>query len=66
MAVERLLREPQVLEIIPVSKATLWRGVKSGQFPKPVRLSSRTVAWTESSIQSYIDKLKKEAAENDG
>jgi prophage regulatory protein len=30
---------------IPVSKSTWWAGVKSGRFPKPVKLGPRITAW---------------------
>lgn len=61
-----LLRLKQILgdkktgisPIIPVSKSTWWEGVASGRFPRPVRLSARTVAWTSASIRSLIDKLE--------
>jgi prophage regulatory protein len=46
----RLLRLPQVLERIPVSKSTWWAGVKKGTFPKPIKLTVRTTAWRESDI----------------
>ena len=48
----RFLRLPQVLERIPVSKSTWWGGVKTGRFPKPVKLSARTTAWRESDIDA--------------
>jgi len=39
------LRLPQVLKLIPVSKATWWNGCKTGRFPKPFKLGPRTTAW---------------------
>jgi hypothetical protein len=30
---------------IPVGRSTWWAGVKSGRFPKPVKLGPRTTAW---------------------
>jgi prophage regulatory protein len=32
-------------DVVPVSSATWWRGIKSGKFPKPVKLSERVTAW---------------------
>lgn len=49
------LRLPQVLKLIPVSKATWWNGCKSGQFPKPYKLAPRVTAWKMSDIQELID-----------
>lgn len=52
--VESLLRLPQVLKIIPVSKSTWWAGVKSGRFPKPVKLGPRTTCWRKSDIMKLV------------
>lgn len=37
--------EPPIPAIIPVKKSTWWAGVKSGRFPKPVKLGPRITAW---------------------
>lgn len=37
--------------IIPVSKSTWWAGVKSGRYPKPVKLSERCTAWSVEDIR---------------
>ena len=51
------LRLPQVLEILPISKSSWWAGVRAGKFPKPIRLTPRTSAWSRSSIDSLCDQL---------
>jgi len=43
--------------IIPVSKSTWWAGVKSGLYPKPVKLSERCTAWRVEDIRSLIKKV---------
>lgn len=48
------LRLPQILKIIPVSKSTWWAGVKSGRFPKAVKLSIGVTAWRVSDIKEYL------------
>ena len=40
---------------IPVSKSTWWAGVRTGRFPKPVRLSPRVTAWRVEDIRDLID-----------
>lgn len=42
-------------DIVPVSHATLWRWVKSGQFPKPVKLGGNTTAWRCEDVRLWID-----------
>lgn len=41
--------------IIPVSKSTWWSGVKSGRFPKPVRISQRCTVWKVEDINKLIE-----------
>lgn len=50
------LRLKQVLELIPVCKATFWAGVKSGRFPKPVK-NGRCTFWKVGDIQALIEKM---------
>lgn len=52
------LRLEQVLQLIPVSKATWWNGCRTGQFPKPYKLAPRITAWKVSDIQRYIDEIE--------
>lgn len=39
---------------IPVSKSTWWTGVKSGRFPKSVKLGPRITAWRVEDIRKLI------------
>jgi prophage regulatory protein len=40
---------------IPVSKSTWWDGVRSGRFPKPVKLGPRITAWRVEDIRRLIE-----------
>jgi prophage regulatory protein len=51
------LRLPQVLEVIPVGKTCWWEGVKSGRYPKSVKLSPRCTAWRAEDIRELIKNL---------
>lgn len=50
------VRLKSILELIPVSKSAWWAGVKSGRFPKPVRLGPRTTAWRVEVIRELIER----------
>ena len=52
---KRLLRLPEVLERIPVSKSTWWAGIRQGRFPKGVKLSPRTTVWREADIDALCN-----------
>lgn len=53
---DSLLRLPEVLALIPVSRATWYAGVKSGRYPKQVSLGPRCVAWKASDIQQLVSR----------
>ncbi len=40
--------------IVPFSGSTLWRKVRSGQFPKPLRLSEQITAWRVRDIRAWL------------
>lgn len=42
--------------LIPVSAATLWRWVKRGLFPRPIKLSERVTAWRVEDIQHWMSQ----------
>ena len=48
---------PPIPAIIPVSAATWWAKVKSGEYPQPVKLSANYTAWKVSDIKDLIDRL---------
>jgi len=54
----RLLREKQVRELVPFAHSTLWAMVSRGQFPSPVRLGERMVAWRSTDIEEFIKSLE--------
>ena len=49
------IRLPEVLSFIPVSRSTWWAGIKTGRYPKPVKLGLRVTAWRVEDIRSLID-----------
>lgn len=59
------LRLPQIIgdarkgipAVIPVSRATWWRGVASGRFPAGVLLGPRTRAWSVESIRALVVEM---------
>lgn len=46
--------DPPIPAIIPVSKSTWWAGVKSGRFPKPIKLGPRITVWRVEDIRDLI------------
>ena len=52
------VRLSTILKLIPVGKTTWWAEVKSGRYPKPVKLSKRTTAWRAEDIRVLIEKMQ--------
>lgn len=50
------VRLPVVLRLIPVGKSTWWAGIKTGRYPKPVKLAARVTAWRVEDIRAFIDQ----------
>ena len=48
-----LLTIPEVVAEVGLSRATIYRRVASGDFPRPIQLSPRRVAWRESWIEAW-------------
>jgi prophage regulatory protein len=59
------LRLPQILELIPVGKTCWWEGVKSGRYPKSVKLSARCTAWKAEDIHALIKQIAEQTNKND-
>lgn len=57
----RLLREPEVAKFIGVSTSTVRRLVNRGEFPKPVKIGGKLIAWRSAEVQRWIDRLPAEA-----
>lgn len=44
-----------ILPLIPFSAATLWRKVKNGEFPRPVKLSANVTAWRAEEVRAWME-----------
>jgi prophage regulatory protein len=40
---------------LPFSAATLWRLIKGGRFPRPVKLTSQITAWRCAEVKSWAE-----------
>lgn len=60
-ATSRLLRLPEVLKRIGWSRSQLYKQIERGRFPRPARLSERTVAWLEADIDQWIEERVRES-----
>lgn len=56
-----LATTPGKAGLLPASPATIWRKVKAGTFPKPVKLGERITAWRMDDIEAWLAARHKEA-----
>jgi prophage regulatory protein len=51
------LRQTQVVgTIFPGGPSSLWRHVKAGTFPAPVKISERITAWRRDDLVSWLER----------
>jgi len=48
-----LMRIPEILKIMPVSKSKFWLMIQKGEFPKPIKIG-RSSFWTLEQVQGYL------------
>jgi len=51
---DRLLRINQVIEIVSLSQAMIYRLVKAGRFPRPCKPGGVSSRWSEREIQAWV------------
>ena len=57
---DKFIRLPEVQQISGAKRSTLYGLIQKGEFPKPVKLSERSVAWLESEVISWCaERIKK-------
>lgn len=49
-------RKRGVPGLIPIGPTNWWAGVKSGKYPKPLKLGPKTTVWRISDIRALIEK----------
>lgn len=57
----RVLREAEVIRLTGLSRTTIWRRVRDGSFPPPIRLgppSTRAKGWRHTDLQDWFDGLQ--------
>jgi prophage regulatory protein len=55
----KLLTVDQVKQFVPRGRTTLWKEVKEGRFPQPVRLGKAGIAWRSDEIEAWIDSRER-------
>jgi len=56
LVAEKHLRRLAVEELTGLSRSTIYDLMAKGQFPRPVRLTEKAVAWPESVIADWLSQ----------
>ncbi|AXS83249.1 helix-turn-helix transcriptional regulator [Marinobacter sp. Arc7-DN-1] len=63
---DRVLRRKEVTSMVGLGTTKIYELISEGRFPKPIKLSVRSVGWLESEIQAWIKEQaeKRETSSN--
>jgi prophage regulatory protein len=53
----RMWTERELLELLGIGRVTLWRWVRDGRFPQPVRIGPGSKRWPEAVIAGHLKGL---------
>ena len=50
----KLIKFPAVIDRTGKGRSTIWADIKAGQFPQPIKIGPRAIAFIESEIEAQI------------
>jgi prophage regulatory protein len=53
----KIVRRPDVLELLCISRSNLYKKIEQGLWPKPISLGSRAVAWLSSENEQVLNAM---------
>lgn len=56
-----IIRLPELIKLVCLCKGSIYRGIKIGEFPAPVKLTQRAVGWRREDVLKWIDSRQKAA-----
>lgn len=51
---ERMLSTRELLERLPLNRATVWKMVQEGRFPAPVQITASRIAWRLTAVLAWL------------
>ncbi|WP_105901866.1 AlpA family transcriptional regulator [Vibrio gangliei] len=60
----RLIRLKEVINLTALSRSSIYKKMNEGTFPKTVSLGDRAVAWVESDINEWIDRMVQQSRQD--
>ena len=53
---DRLVRLRELVKLLSISRANVYRLMKKGKFPQSIKLTERTVVWRLSELEAWIQE----------
>jgi prophage regulatory protein len=53
---EELILHGDLKRLVPLSRTTVWRMERRGEFPRRIAISDRRVAWRRSEIEAWLKR----------
>ncbi|NTW87789.1 MAG: AlpA family transcriptional regulator [Desulfobulbaceae bacterium] len=53
---QRIIRKPELLNMVGLSDPTIWRLEKDGKFPKRLRLGGNSCGWLENEVNGWLSE----------
>lgn len=57
MTFPKIVRRPEVLKLLQISRSNLYKKIEQGLWPKPISLGSRAVAWLSSENEQVLNAM---------
>ena len=51
----KILKLPAVKARTSLSRSSIYKFVREGQFPKPIQIGPRSVGWLEAEVEHWVD-----------
>ncbi|WP_176956786.1 helix-turn-helix transcriptional regulator [Paraburkholderia caribensis] len=49
-----IIRLPELISTVCLCKGSIYRGIKHGSFPAPIKLTRRAVGWRRSDVDRWL------------
>ena len=60
---DRLLRREDVESLVGLSRSAIYRLMRAGQFPEPLKIGPRAVRWPASEIEAWLAERPRASGE---
>ena len=55
----KFIRRPEVENLVQLSRSTIYLMIQRGEFPAPVKLGRRAVAWRAEDVEDWIQRRER-------